>query len=164
MTQLPFLVFATPLCHMETSCPTSVTTVSHDYIQLNYKETCIVRFLVPVCDQCLLVLVFMLTHYAEQEVAFLFSQHPMELFYMVATAKRCMMTVWAVRSTRVLFGEVTDEDTLEEMLESIFWNNFEDKTAAFDKKPDKISMLKKIEEVPDTDTEKTYITFLNGGP
>ncbi|KAK0244111.1 hypothetical protein EDD85DRAFT_977822, partial [Armillaria nabsnona] len=66
----------------------------------------------------------------------------------------CAMAVWAARSTRVLFGEVKDKDTSEETLESIFWNSSEDETAAFDEEPNKIAMLKKIEEVPETDAEK----------
>ncbi|PBK64706.1 galactose oxidase [Armillaria solidipes] len=35
----------------------------------------------------------------------------------------CTMAVWAARSTGVLFGGVTDEDTSEETLESVFWND-----------------------------------------
>ncbi|KAK0231789.1 galactose oxidase [Armillaria nabsnona] len=35
----------------------------------------------------------------------------------------CTMTTWAARSTGVLFGGVTDEDTSEETLESVFWND-----------------------------------------
>ncbi|KAK0190088.1 galactose oxidase [Armillaria mellea] len=35
----------------------------------------------------------------------------------------CTMTAWTARSTGVLFGGVTDEDTSEETLESIFWND-----------------------------------------
>ncbi len=90
------------------------------------------------------------------------------------------MTVWAARSTGVLFGKVTDKDTSEETLESIFWNSSyvlmthtaclllmlppcisEDKTAAFNEEPDKIAMLKKIEEVPETDAEKVCYTIIS---
>ncbi|KAK0465820.1 galactose oxidase [Armillaria novae-zelandiae] len=35
----------------------------------------------------------------------------------------CTMTTWTARSTGVLFGGVTDEDTSEETLESVFWND-----------------------------------------
>ncbi|KAK0213836.1 galactose oxidase [Armillaria fumosa] len=35
----------------------------------------------------------------------------------------CTMTMWTARSTGVLFGGVTDEDTSEETLESVFWND-----------------------------------------
>jgi hypothetical protein len=33
------------------------------------------------------------------------------------------MTLWAAKSLGVLFGGVTDEDTGEETLESVFWND-----------------------------------------
>jgi len=33
------------------------------------------------------------------------------------------MALWANRSTGILFGGVTDEDTSEETLESVFWND-----------------------------------------
>jgi len=33
------------------------------------------------------------------------------------------MTLWAAKSMGVLFGGVTDEDTSEEGLESMFWND-----------------------------------------
>ncbi|KAJ6630788.1 hypothetical protein B0H10DRAFT_1774143 [Mycena sp. CBHHK59/15] len=35
----------------------------------------------------------------------------------------CTMTLWTAKNTGVLFGGVTDEDTGEETLESIFWND-----------------------------------------
>ncbi|KAJ7774641.1 galactose oxidase [Mycena maculata] len=35
----------------------------------------------------------------------------------------CTMTLWAAKNTGVLFGGVTDEDTGEETLESVFWND-----------------------------------------
>ncbi|KAF8901515.1 hypothetical protein CPB84DRAFT_1777507 [Gymnopilus junonius] len=35
----------------------------------------------------------------------------------------CTMTLWAARGVGVLFGGVTDEDTSEEVLESVFWND-----------------------------------------
>ena len=33
------------------------------------------------------------------------------------------MALWTAKGTGVLFGGVTDEDTSEEGLESIFWND-----------------------------------------
>jgi len=33
------------------------------------------------------------------------------------------MALWSAKSTGVLFGGVTDEDTSEEVLESVFWND-----------------------------------------
>jgi hypothetical protein len=33
------------------------------------------------------------------------------------------MTLWTAKSTGILFGGVTDEDTGEETLESVFWND-----------------------------------------
>lgn len=35
----------------------------------------------------------------------------------------CTMTAWPAKSTGILFGGVTDEDTNEETLESVFWND-----------------------------------------
>ncbi|KAF8878772.1 hypothetical protein BD779DRAFT_1613006 [Infundibulicybe gibba] len=35
----------------------------------------------------------------------------------------CTMALWASKNTGVLFGGVTDEDTGEETLESVFWND-----------------------------------------
>ncbi|KAI0318129.1 hypothetical protein OF83DRAFT_1184638 [Amylostereum chailletii] len=35
----------------------------------------------------------------------------------------CTMTIWASKNTGVLFGGVTDEDTSEETMESVFWND-----------------------------------------
>ena len=35
----------------------------------------------------------------------------------------CTMTLWAAKSMGILFGGVTDEDTSEETLESVFWND-----------------------------------------
>ncbi|KAF4616060.1 hypothetical protein D9613_011291 [Agrocybe pediades] len=35
----------------------------------------------------------------------------------------CMMLLWSARNMRVLFGGVTDEDTSEEWLDSVFWND-----------------------------------------
>ncbi|KDR71068.1 hypothetical protein GALMADRAFT_144144 [Galerina marginata CBS 339.88] len=35
----------------------------------------------------------------------------------------CTMALWAAKSVGVLFGGVTDEDTSEEGLESVFWND-----------------------------------------
>ncbi|KAF8164705.1 hypothetical protein B0H34DRAFT_686248 [Crassisporium funariophilum] len=35
----------------------------------------------------------------------------------------CTMTLWAAKATGILFGGVTDEDTNEETLESVFWND-----------------------------------------
>ena len=33
------------------------------------------------------------------------------------------MTLWTVKGMGILFGGVTDEDTNEETLESVFWND-----------------------------------------
>ena len=33
------------------------------------------------------------------------------------------MTLWAAKAMGILFGGVTDEDTNEETLESVFWND-----------------------------------------
>ncbi|KAH9483277.1 Kelch repeat-containing protein 3 [Psilocybe cubensis] len=35
----------------------------------------------------------------------------------------CTMTLWAAKSMGILFGGVTDEDTSEERLDSVFWND-----------------------------------------
>jgi hypothetical protein len=35
----------------------------------------------------------------------------------------CTMAAWTNKSTGILFGGVTDEDTGEETLESVFWND-----------------------------------------
>jgi hypothetical protein len=35
----------------------------------------------------------------------------------------CTMTLWAAKGMGILFGGVTDEDTGEETLESVFWND-----------------------------------------
>ncbi|KAF8805520.1 hypothetical protein BYT27DRAFT_7192636, partial [Phlegmacium glaucopus] len=35
----------------------------------------------------------------------------------------CTMTLWARKGLGILFGGVTDEDTNEETLESVFWND-----------------------------------------
>ena len=35
----------------------------------------------------------------------------------------CTMTLWAAKAMGILFGGVTDEDTNEETLESVFWND-----------------------------------------
>jgi len=35
----------------------------------------------------------------------------------------CTMTLWPAKSTGILFGGVTDDDTSEETLESVFWND-----------------------------------------
>lgn len=35
----------------------------------------------------------------------------------------CTMASWSAKSTGILFGGVTDEDTNEETLESVFWND-----------------------------------------
>ena len=35
----------------------------------------------------------------------------------------CTMTLWAAKGMGILFGGVTDEDTNEETLESVFWND-----------------------------------------
>jgi hypothetical protein len=35
----------------------------------------------------------------------------------------CTMALWPSKNTGVLFGGVTDEDTHEETLESVFWND-----------------------------------------
>ncbi|THU86834.1 hypothetical protein K435DRAFT_970138 [Dendrothele bispora CBS 962.96] len=35
----------------------------------------------------------------------------------------CTMAAWTAKSTGVMFGGVTDEDTSEETLESVFWND-----------------------------------------
>ena len=33
------------------------------------------------------------------------------------------MTLWPAKMTGILFGGVTDDDTSEETLESVFWND-----------------------------------------
>ncbi len=65
-------------------------------------------------------------------------------------------------------GSDDDDDDDDDEEETVIG---EDETAAFDEESDEITMLKKIEEVPETDAEKvrhaviqTYIAFLNGGP
>lgn len=35
----------------------------------------------------------------------------------------CTMTLWPAKSMGILFGGVTDDDTSEETLESVFWND-----------------------------------------
>ena len=35
----------------------------------------------------------------------------------------CTMTLWPAKMTGILFGGVTDDDTSEETLESVFWND-----------------------------------------
>lgn len=35
----------------------------------------------------------------------------------------CTMSLWSAKNTGILFGGVTDEDTHEETLESVFWND-----------------------------------------
>ena len=35
----------------------------------------------------------------------------------------CTMTLWTAKGMGILFGGVTDEDTNEETLESVFWND-----------------------------------------
>ena len=35
----------------------------------------------------------------------------------------CTMTLWGAKAVGILFGGVTDEDTSEEGLESVFWND-----------------------------------------
>ncbi|KAJ7940654.1 galactose oxidase [Mycena leptocephala] len=43
--------------------------------------------------------------------------------YAPALRSGCTMTLWTAKSTGILFGGVTDEDTGEETLESVFWND-----------------------------------------
>ncbi|KAG6915440.1 hypothetical protein DXG01_011470 [Tephrocybe rancida] len=43
--------------------------------------------------------------------------------YAPALRSGCTMTLWAAKSTGILFGGVTDEDRHEETLESVFWND-----------------------------------------
>ncbi|KAF5328928.1 hypothetical protein D9758_016821 [Tetrapyrgos nigripes] len=43
--------------------------------------------------------------------------------YAPALRSGCTMTAWAAKSMGVMFGGVTDEDTNEETLESVFWND-----------------------------------------
>ncbi|KAJ6502564.1 galactose oxidase [Mycena sanguinolenta] len=43
--------------------------------------------------------------------------------YAPALRSGCTMTLWTAKNTGVLFGGVTDEDTGEETLESVFWND-----------------------------------------
>ncbi|KAF5390119.1 hypothetical protein D9757_003805 [Collybiopsis confluens] len=43
--------------------------------------------------------------------------------YAPALRSGCTMTLWANREMGVMFGGVTDEDTNEETLESMFWND-----------------------------------------
>ncbi|KAJ7685173.1 galactose oxidase [Mycena polygramma] len=43
--------------------------------------------------------------------------------YAPALRSGCTMTLWPAKNTAVLFGGVTDEDTGEETLESVFWND-----------------------------------------
>jgi hypothetical protein len=35
----------------------------------------------------------------------------------------CTMALWSAKGMGILFGGVTDEDTSEETLESVFWND-----------------------------------------
>jgi hypothetical protein len=35
----------------------------------------------------------------------------------------CTMTLWPAKNMGILFGGVTDDDTSEETLESVFWND-----------------------------------------
>lgn len=35
----------------------------------------------------------------------------------------CTMALWPAKGMGILFGGVTDEDTSEETLESVFWND-----------------------------------------
>ncbi|KAE9399333.1 galactose oxidase [Gymnopus androsaceus JB14] len=43
--------------------------------------------------------------------------------YAPALRSGCTMTAWASKETGIMFGGVTDEDTDEETLESVFWND-----------------------------------------
>ena len=43
--------------------------------------------------------------------------------YAPSVRSGCTMALWAAKGTGVLFGGVTDEDTSEEVLESMFWND-----------------------------------------
>ncbi|KAJ7155981.1 galactose oxidase [Mycena crocata] len=43
--------------------------------------------------------------------------------YAPALRSGCTMTLWTAKNTGILFGGVTDEDTGEETLESVFWND-----------------------------------------
>ncbi|KAJ6547548.1 hypothetical protein B0H19DRAFT_1166233 [Mycena capillaripes] len=43
--------------------------------------------------------------------------------YAPALRSGCTMALWSAKNTAVLFGGVTDEDTGEETLESVFWND-----------------------------------------
>ncbi|KAJ7449795.1 galactose oxidase [Mycena latifolia] len=43
--------------------------------------------------------------------------------YAPALRSGCTMTLWPAKNTGILFGGVTDEDTGEETLESVFWND-----------------------------------------
>ncbi|KAJ3979502.1 galactose oxidase [Lentinula detonsa] len=43
--------------------------------------------------------------------------------YIPALRSGCTMTAWQVKEMGVMFGGVTDEDTNEETLESLFWND-----------------------------------------
>ncbi|KAJ7273698.1 hypothetical protein B0H12DRAFT_1319722 [Mycena haematopus] len=43
--------------------------------------------------------------------------------YAPALRSGCTMTPWAAKNTGILFGGVTDEDTGEETLDSVFWND-----------------------------------------
>jgi len=45
------------------------------------------------------------------------------LSYLPPLRSGCTMTLWAAKGTGVLFGGVTDEDTSEERMESVFWND-----------------------------------------
>ena len=43
--------------------------------------------------------------------------------YLPSLRSGCTMTLWATKGVGVLFGGVTDEDTSEERMESVFWND-----------------------------------------
>ncbi|KAK7014875.1 kelch domain-containing protein 4 [Favolaschia claudopus] len=45
--------------------------------------------------------------------------------YAPALRSGCTMTLWNAKNTGILFGGVTDEDTGEETLESVFWNDLQ---------------------------------------
>lgn len=43
--------------------------------------------------------------------------------YAPALRSGCTMTAWPAKNTGIMFGGVTDEDTDEETLTSVFWND-----------------------------------------
>jgi hypothetical protein len=43
--------------------------------------------------------------------------------YLPPLRSGCTMALWAAKGMSILFGGVTDEDTSEEGLESVFWND-----------------------------------------